>query len=277
MTSGRTGLRPAWLALSVGLVLQAAAVGAAERLFVGVTEPVHDLDLSLPVDGIVEQVAVTEGEWVDKGNPLLALDSRIETLEVERRRLIVEDTSQLDSVRARKSTVASFLNTSRRLFNNSGAVSAEEVKRLELDFQEVTARERELIAQEAREKVEHEMARQRKAQRTLVAPISGVVTELNTDVGQRAGVGETVVRLVDPRYCHLTVNVEEKFARTLMMGADLRFEVQAGEKWVERNGRLLSVSPVADPASRLVRIRIGFDNRDGRIWPGVSGRIRLPE
>jgi multidrug efflux pump subunit AcrA (membrane-fusion protein) len=194
---------------------------------------------------------------------------------MERRQLVMEDRSQLDSIRSRKATVRSILESTRKLFQKSGAVSEEEVKKLELEYEETSARERELTAQEAREKVEYEMAREKKRQRILTAPISGVVTELRTDVGQRAGPGEPVARMVDPKHCRLLLNLDEASARQLKSGGEIKIEVQAGEGWIEKSGRLVSVSPVADPASRLVRVRIEFDNLDARIWPGVAGRIRL--
>ncbi|KAF0114254.1 MAG: secretion protein HlyD [Rhodospirillaceae bacterium] len=121
------------------------------------------------------------------------------------------------------------------------------------------------------------MAREKHQQRRLLAPVAGVITELRAAVGQRAATGEPVARLVDPGRCFLVVNVDETFARRLKAGEALKVEIQVGEGWIEKDGRLEVVSPVADPASRLVRVKVAFDNLDGRIWPGVAGRIHLPE
>lgn len=196
---------------------------------------------------------------------------------MDRRRLILEDTSQLESVRARKALLHSLVASTRALFEKTGAVPEDEVKKLDLEFQETIAREQELKGQKAREKVEFEMAREKHQQRRLLAPVAGVITELRAAVGQRAATGEPVARLVDPGRCFLVVNVDETFARRLKAGEALKVEIQVGEGWIEKDGRLEVVSPVADPASRLVRVKVAFDNLDGRIWPGVAGRIHLPE
>lgn len=261
--------------LAAFFLLTSLAVRAEEQIHIGVTEPVSDLRLSLPVDGIVDKVAVKEGDWVERDTLILGLDGRLEELEVQRRRLMLEDKSQLQSIRARKATVQSILASTRKLFEKSGAVAEEEVKKLALEFEEASAREHEMEAQEAREKVEYDMALEKRDQRLLRAPIAGVVTEVMTDVGQRAATGEAVARLVDPKRCYLVVNLDETVARSLEAGAAVKVEIQAGEGWVEKAGTLALVLPVADPSSRLVRVKVAFDNMDGRIWPGVAGRIRL--
>jgi len=268
-------LKGLFAAVLVASLVMGASARADERQFIGVTEPIHDIRMILPVDGIVEHVSVKEGDWVDKDGVILALESRLETLEVDRRKLLLDDHSQLESIHARRQTLKSFLDSTRALYQKSGAVSEEEVKKLELENDEASAKEKELTASKAREQVEMDIARERRRQRILTAPISGVVTELHTDVGQRASTSDPVARIVDPKHCALVINVDEKYVRTLQKGGDIGFEVQAGDAWMPKTGKLASVSPVADPASRLVRIRIEFENADGRIWPGVAGRLKL--
>lgn len=48
--------------LGVSVLLSGGSAGAEERVFVGITEPVVDLRLGLPVDGLIDTVAVTEGD-----------------------------------------------------------------------------------------------------------------------------------------------------------------------------------------------------------------------
>ena len=44
--------------------------------FVGLVRPTADIQVSVPVAGVVERVLVRPGQWVREGQPLLELDSR---------------------------------------------------------------------------------------------------------------------------------------------------------------------------------------------------------
>lgn len=258
-------------------MLAGAPVPAMAQFIVGVTEAVQDLRLSLPTEGIVDRLAAKEGDWVEKGVLILGLDSHLDTLEAERRRLIVEDRAELDAVRVRRRTAGSIYDSTLALFRKSKAVSEEEVKKLWLELQEIDARERILEAQMARSEVEYQMALARLRQRELIAPISGVVTELKVNIGERAGSGEASIRLVDPRFCRLVINIGERWVRQFVVGQTLAFQVQVGDEWVDKSGTLVSASPITDPASHLVRVLIEFDNQDRQIRPGAAGRLRFPE
>src|SRR5579863_8736034 len=58
---------------------------------IGVTEAVVDVTLSLPVPGIVTARNFKEGDSVTTNDIILQLDSRLEELEVERYRLVMEN------------------------------------------------------------------------------------------------------------------------------------------------------------------------------------------
>lgn len=270
--------RRAALLLPLALLLAGAVPSVARAqsptAYVGVTEAVADVRLSLPVDGIVDAVAVREGDWIEKGAVLVSLDARLETLEAERRRLILQERARIEATRARAATLRTMLDNARRLFDRAGAVSADEVRKLELEHLEATALVRELEDQKVRERIDLEIATERRRQKTLVAPIAGVVTEVRVDAGERVGAGEAIVRIVDTRRCYLVANVDERFARTLRKDDRASLAVRAGDGLIEKEGWVVAVAPVADPASGLVRVKLEFANEDGRILPGVAGQIR---
>jgi RND family efflux transporter MFP subunit len=266
-------LAVALMAWSARAAAQPADSGLLQ--FVGVTEAAADVRLGLAVDGLVAQTFVREGDRIAKGAPILALDSRLEAMEAERRRLLQAETARLDSVRVRRGILWTMLDGARRLHERSGGVSADEVRRLELDHQEAVGLERELADAEVREKIELEIARERLEQRTLRSPIEGVVAEIRADIGERVAPGDFVARIVDPRRCHLIVNIDERHARRVAAGDSVPLALRAGDGLVEKTGRVVAVAPIADPASGLVRLKIEFDNEDELIFPGVPGLLHL--
>lgn len=249
---------------------------AAQR-FVGVTEPIHDLKLSVPVEGIVASVSVREGQRVQAGAELLRLDDRLQRYEAQRRKAILDDRAKLETARHNEAVLASMLETTRSLYQQTGSVSAEEVKRLEIQHANALGELRALEQDEIREAIELDIARRELERRALQAPRGGRVTMVGVSVGEWARPGEAIVRIVDPSRCYLVVNIDERFARLLKEGDQIPVYVTAGDQELERAGQVLVVSPVADPASGLVRVKIEFGNEDGEIWPGMPASIEFPD
>jgi len=269
-------LRAAILAHCAGALMMGLACSAQAgdgMVFTGVTEAVRDLALSLSVDGVVRELKVAEGTAVKAGAPLLHLDDRLEEYEVKRRALIVENHATLEASRQKRGIVESMLKSSRALHQKSGTVSAEQVQQLEMSYHDVVGTIRSLEGEKAREKVEYEIARTQLERRTLVSPISGIVTVIDVDVGERVRGGEPIVRVVDLSSCYLIANIEETYARRLKSGTRHTVDVRVGDEWVSRQAEVTFVSPVADPASSLVKVKLKIPNETGDIRPGMPGRI----
>src|SRR5258705_4677066 len=80
-----------WLAnLAAALLALTLNASAAENMtwVSGITEAVDDATLSSSVIGIIRSRPFQEGARVNKGDVILALDNRLEELEVIRKRLI---------------------------------------------------------------------------------------------------------------------------------------------------------------------------------------------
>src|SRR5437764_4710481 len=80
----------AWLACLLALFTLTLHAAAAENVtwVTGITEAVDDATLSSSVIGIVRARPFAEGARVNKGDVILALDNRLEELEVVRKQLI---------------------------------------------------------------------------------------------------------------------------------------------------------------------------------------------
>ncbi|HEY0548518.1 MAG TPA: hypothetical protein VGF13_02890, partial [Verrucomicrobiae bacterium] len=53
--------------------------------------------------------------------------------------------------------------------------------------------------------------------------------------------------------------------------------IETGAAPVTLNGRITFLSPVADPASGLVKVKAFFENAGGRIRPGLAGGMTVEE
>lgn len=280
MQTSRTGSQPARLpriAIIVTLVvLGCLSPAMAEDRVIsisGLTEPINDVMLSLPITGTVAKIFFKEGAYVKKGQVILALDSELEVLEVERRKLVWENKAELNSAIARVATLGSQLKSSKELYASTGSISREELEQQELEYEIAVAEKERLENNEERERVEYRIAVEQLNKRSLLAPFSGVITELMADVGETREENVPLVHLVDASQGLFICTVEESIGRTLKSGSTVDLEIQAGASVEKVKGRIIFVDPVVDPASGLQKVKATFPIKNGNICPGVSGTM----
>ncbi|TVR49004.1 MAG: efflux RND transporter periplasmic adaptor subunit [Puniceicoccaceae bacterium] len=241
----------------------------------GITEPYHDALLSAAASGRIAVIHHREGSTVEAGELLVVLDRRMEELEVERRRLILESTVERDLIENQIEVLASSLESTRRLFESTRSVSREQLDKIELEHRMALAEKARILETKAREKIEYEMAVEQLSRRELRAPFAGIVTELFLDLGEACEPRQPVMRLVDLSRAFLVANAPPAAVADLRAGAEVNLLLGEGDGAVEVPGRVDFVAPVVDPASGLRRIRVYFENHDGAVVPGSLGRLIL--
>ena len=263
--------------LSLLLLLAAAGILPAETGYLGITSPVRDATLSCVVPGRIAQRVVREGQEVSKGEVLVRMDQRMETLEAERRKLIWESRLELEAAAAKAATAQAEYQATRALFDRTGSISREEVDRKRLDAKVAEAERAALELAEQREKLEYQMAKEQIDRRVFRAPWDGWVIQLFFEEGETCEKGQPVVRIVDTRRCHLTVNLAAAAARDLREGMEVSLLLDPKGVQLATTGVLDFVSLVVDPASGLQTVRAVFENPGGQVRPGVTGLLLLDE
>ncbi|MDB6041262.1 MAG: Membrane-fusion protein-like protein [Verrucomicrobiales bacterium] len=231
--------------------ISAAGAETPDGIWVsGITESINDVTLSSPAAGILSQRKFEEGQWVKAGDSIVELDKRLEELEMQRRKFMVD---------LKKSD----MENSKKIFEKTISLSREEMDKKISEYSVANA--------------EYELSREVLARRFVVAPFEGTITALMLHPGEACQAQQPLVRLVDPRKCYFIFNIDAKTGYSLKPGQSLRIEIEAGNKAALFTGTLFFVSPVVDSASGLMRVKAVFENPDGKIRPGVAGRILLQE
>ena len=251
---GRGGVGSASGAIWLGAMLLAcppASMGAAgdEIQVAGITEPFLDVTLGTAVPGILGARRFNEGDFVKEGEVVMELRKAFEELEVVRRKLVA-DMSKSEYERTRS------------LFERTKSVSQEELDKKETEFH---------VAQ-----VEHDLALEGVQRRKVVATLSGTIVEFHREVGESCQVEDPLVRIVDTRRCYFLANIDARFGARLKLDQPVTLDIEAGEKPVPVRGRVSFISPVVDPASGLLKVKVLFENPEQRVRPGVAGTMRLP-
>lgn len=127
-----------------------------------------------------------------------------------------------------------------------------------LDLQEVALREAELNLSRTR----------------VASPFPGRVASLHVVPGQWVSAGDELMTVVDLDPIKVEVQVLESEVGYLETGRGARvtFAAYPGEVF---NGRVETINPVIDPATRTAKVTLTIPNPDGRILPGMYARISL--
>ncbi|MBL8477314.1 MAG: efflux RND transporter periplasmic adaptor subunit [Methyloversatilis sp.] len=112
------------------------------------------------------------------------------------------------------------------------------------------------------------------ARMTLVAPASGVVTELMTREGSTAMMGMPLLRINDLSNVWVQAEVPESQAAQLVEGAQVAAQTPAlpGEVF---HGRVQALLPEVDPATRTRKARMVLTNPAGKLVPGMFMQMQL--
>jgi RND family efflux transporter MFP subunit len=271
-------------------------------------------DVAAEVAGTVVTRAPTVevGGWIDAGEALVTIDAReyadrarrsaeiAASLEADLAGLDVELESQQETLRLADQSADL---TRRELDRIRGAVEAGSANRFELEAIEDrlarVLREREVIQRElsliptrkarVRAQLDAERASQRLAEldveRCAVrSPISGVLQEIDVEVGERVNVGSRVGRVVDLGVIEVPVRVPVAGASWVRVGAKVAVAGVSEGREGAWEGVVARIAPEADPATRTIGVYVEVDQR-GRdrtgptLLPGqfVFGRIESAE
>jgi RND family efflux transporter MFP subunit len=261
-------------ALAAALLAFAAQAAVAQD-YPGLVQPLHDITLSTGVGGVVASRLVRPGSRVAPQQVLMVLDDRLQATEADRRRVIVQDTSELKATEERLRISRTLYEDAKRVFDRTGSISRDELMRLEADYLATAGRLDQLKAQKEREKLEHEGAVQERQMRRLVAPVGGVVTKVDIEVGEWAKPGEPLIRLVDASTLVFKTNLPMAVVGRLQTGALVPVLVEDGGRIAQVKARVSFVSPVADAASGLVEVRATIANPGGRLRAGSKAMLHL--
>jgi membrane fusion protein (multidrug efflux system) len=212
---------------------------------IGTVVAVNGVNVSADSPGVVEQISFDSGRHVRKGDVLVRLDTKQE------RAQLAAALAQLDLTRA-------------QLARMRGLREQEIVAQAVLD--QFSAEEKQAAARvgEIRASIER---------KTIRAPFSGTLGIRQVNLGQYLAGGAPIVSLqsLQPVYVHFTVPQQEV--------AQLR---DAGEVRVTSDGfegaevgRVTAVDSFVDETMRSMRVQAVFDNRSGRMRPGMFVETQL--
>ncbi len=215
----------------------------------GSLEAWQDLVLAAEVSGPVEQVLAEEGARIKKGQELVRIDSM--TLQ-----------ANLDSALSAHELQA---KTAARLkeLRQEQLVSAQEYDNAvsALDMAAASLRNARIMLAKGR----------------LESPLNGLLEKRFVEPGEYVGVGDPLVRVVRIDRLKINVDVPEKDVSFLRAGERVRIDGSSVGGWSygQLEGEITHVGYVGAQLTRTYPVRIGIDNPDGALRPGMIVRVRF--
>lgn len=217
---------------------------------VGTLKALQGVDLSLEIAGTVTDVQFQSGQKVKTGQPIVQLDSAVETALLE--------TAQADLGLAQVD-----YNRGSQLVG-SQAISKGEFDRLSAVFKKNKATVNQLKA--ALEK------------KRIVAPFSGTIGIRQVDVGDYVASGTMIATLQDLSSLYVDFFVPEQSVPKIAIGQPVQIIVSA---YPAQNfpGTLSAINPKVENSTRNVQVRATLANPDGKLLPGMfaSLQVLLPD
>jgi RND family efflux transporter MFP subunit len=198
------------------------------------------------VAGRVASIEVASGDFVRAGTALVRLDSEVETIALDRARLVLGD-AQATLARAEE-------------LRRSNAVSEVALRTAEL-----AASQAELALRDAELALEHRVVR---------APFDGWVGILGVEVGDQVSTSTPVATLDDRSRILVDFRVPERFVGQLEVGAAVAARPLA-QPGLTLIGEIAAVDSRISADTRTIRVRASFDNAEDRLRPGMAFSIDM--
>jgi len=153
-----------------------------------------------------------------------------------------------------------------RLFE-AGAVSSQTLEGLKTQLEATEAQEEQLQAALSAARASFQNA-------AIAAPFDGVIAERYLEAGDLAGPGFPVFRIVNMNTVRVATEISQERLGQVQIGMPGRVTVSSypGEIFV---GEVINIAPVLDPMTRMTKIEVGLDNRDGRLKAGMFAEVHL--
>ena len=196
------------------------------------------------ISSMVMAVNVRVGDQVSKGETLAVLDSAVAAKTYEKAKIGFQN-------------IEKTYNRIKSLYDE-GAVSQMDCEAAKANYD--TALE------------DYNLAKLNLDYTRITAPMSGVISAKNVEVGQMALPGQEAFRIVDLSKIIAESGVSEKDITKLQYGQSVNIVLQSGEKYT---GKLDSISPTTNEMTSTYPVSVSVDNPDGKLKAGMFADIEI--
>jgi RND family efflux transporter MFP subunit len=240
---------------------------------VGTVRAAQTSDLSSQIMGTIVEIRVREGDRVQRGQVVAAIDDAQPRAALDRATAAVSAArQQLVAADSDLALAESTLKRYQTLYDRK-SVSPQE-------FDEVKTRQQSALARRDMSQADHAQAKAALAQAHVAldytrirAPFDGVVTAKKADVGFLASPGMPILTVEDARRHRLEVTINENDIRYVRIGQSVPVLVDTLDN-TELHGKINEIVPTADASTRSFLVKIDLP-ADKTLRSGLFGRAEF--
>jgi RND family efflux transporter MFP subunit len=252
--------------------------------------------VSAEAAGVVQSVSVQLGDEVQRGQELVRLNPQELALALRRAESALSQTEaelgmashasqprpdeEIASIRTAAANRDDALQQNKRAeeLSKRGLVAGADVettrtklKVAEAAYESAIETVRSLRASLEDRRASYELAQKKLNDAVIRAPVAGAVSERLVQPGEFIKEDTPVITLVVMDPLKLSTAAQEKYAGVMKPGMPVQFTVESYPSEMFR-GRIVSVSPAVDQATRTFTVEAELPNRDHRLKPGFFAK-----
>ena len=226
----------------------------------GTLAPEREATIRSELTAPVVETLVEQGQRVNAGQLLLRLD------DAAIRDQLLSARSAVTTAQANL-TVAQHENERNETLLKAGAIAE---RAAEQSRAQVTASRAQLATAQA----QLASAEKQSGNTRITAPFAGIVSAREVNAGDVVSPGTALITVVDPSTMRLEASVPAEALAAVRLGAPVDFSV-TGYPNRHFTGRVTRINPIADPATRQVRIIASLPNNGGTLVGGLFAEGRV--
>lgn len=200
------------------------------------------LNLVNSYQGRVTKLPIEKGQFVEKGQSIMQIDTRTLKMQIEQAGLLVKQRQlELDGIKK---------------LNSTNLTSKVNVAQAETDLASAKATQSSLL-------IDLENA-------NLNAPFSGILNTLDVQIGQVLSPGATIGSLVSINPIKIRVDIPQNKIHQVKIGTPGNIRLESG---YEADGFVSYISATANESSRTISVEMQIDNPNNTIPAGLTAAV----
>ena len=225
----------------------------------GVVEAVNQATVAAQVQGRVEEVRVDVGDRVTRGDVLMRIDER------EASQGVAGAAAQVAQSQANLANARAAYERSKNLF------AQKFVSQAALD--QAAAAYRSAEAQVKVDLANRGQAGTTKSFTTITSPLSGVVAQRLTELGEMASPGKPLVTVYEPGQLRVVASVPQYKLAEVQQTQRARLELAETHRWIDAGS--VTVLPTANARTHTVQVRVNLPDQVPGVAPGMFARVHF--
>ena len=227
-----------------------------------ITTPSDDVTLSFVRPGRIDNIAFKAGQPVRKGQVIVGLYKAVEEVQLAQIKSESDNESSVLASKAQLDQAKVKLEIVEQASQNSAATELElQQAKLDVTIAELSLEIAKLEHEQS--KLKYEEAKLQIENMSLKSPIDGRIVELFAQVGESVNALQDVVQVV--RIDPLWIDVPVPLANSTNLALGQKAKVIFSDKNnITSEGSIIYISPVADPGSETLKIRLEAPNKTAR-------------